>query len=139
MGKLDKRCEKEEIFGRKIPEFSGSKKGKKTHLPSIDNSTPQPQSHFQSKIREWNHSGNTWIYWKRDHQPLPRSSLRVGPLKGSSHKKVTDCIPKILTPDHSAALMKIISLQEVDTTINQMEDDKSPGLYGFTTNYFHHC
>ena len=48
-------------------------------------------------------------------------------------------IPLHVTEDHNDMLMRSITLQEVETTINQMKEDTAPGPNGFTVNFFHGC
>ena len=54
-----------------------------------------------------------------------------------SQTEVLSHIPKIITNDHNQILGKSIEMMEVETTVKQMEKDKSPGLDGFTINFFH--
>ena len=54
-----------------------------------------------------------------------------------AQREVLSHIPKIITDDHNQILGKSIEMMEVETTVKQMEKDKSPGLDGFTINFFH--
>ena len=46
-------------------------------------------------------------------------------------------IPKIITDEHNHMLGKPIEMEKVEATIKKMAKDKTPGLDGFTTNFFH--
>ena len=59
--------------------------------------------------------------------------------KEEAIRQVLEHIPFLVTKEHYVSLMKPISLQEVETTVKQMVEGKSPGLDGFTINFFHHC
>ena len=48
-------------------------------------------------------------------------------------------IPKIISDDHHHMLGKPIDMEDVEVMINQMAKEKSPGLDGFTSNFFHAC
>ena len=53
--------------------------------------------------------------------------------------KVTHCILPLVNNDHNHSLMQPVSLQEVEVGMEQMADDTSLGLDGFTIDFFHHC
>jgi len=52
--------------------------------------------------------------------------------------QITRLIPRVVTREHNALLLKAISLQEVEEAVNQMQLGKAPGPDGFTSNFFHH-
>ena len=54
-----------------------------------------------------------------------------------AQQQVISHIPTLVTEDQNFMLMRVITLQEVETTINQMKEDKAPGPDGFTFNFFH--
>ena len=54
-------------------------------------------------------------------------------------KKITKNIPKILTEDHNKMLIRKVSLQEVEDMIMGMHNGKSPGLNGFTIDFYKAC
>ena len=45
-------------------------------------------------------------------------------------------IPRIITQEHNQILMRPVELPELEEVVKQMARDKSPGLDGFTTNFF---
>lgn len=52
--------------------------------------------------------------------------------------KIIRHIPRLITEDHNTLLLKPISLQEVETTVNLLKAGKAPGPDGFTSNFFQH-
>ena len=54
-------------------------------------------------------------------------------------QQVISHIPTLVTKDQNFMLMRVITLQEVETTINQMKEDKAPGPDGFIVNFLHAC
>lgn len=47
-------------------------------------------------------------------------------------------IPVLVTQEQNAALLRLITIEEVDQEIKEMPVGKSSGPYGFTTTFFHH-
>eukprot|EP00253_Pinus_taeda_P023063 PITA_23063 len=47
-------------------------------------------------------------------------------------------ITRIITEDHNTLLLKPISLQEVESAVNQLKAGKAPGPDGFTSNFLQH-
>ena len=62
-------------------------------------------------------------YWDRD----------------TSQREVLSHIPKVITKEHKFMLMKPIELEEFDTVVKKMENDKAPRPDGFAINFFHAC
>jgi hypothetical protein len=54
-------------------------------------------------------------------------------------KKITKNIPRFITEEHNEALMREILMEKVEQTIMEIPKGKSPGLDGFTTEFFHAC
>ena len=52
--------------------------------------------------------------------------------------KITRHIPRLITEDHNTLLLKLISLQEVESAVNLLKAGKAPGPDGFTANFFQH-
>lgn len=48
-------------------------------------------------------------------------------------------IPKLVTPEHNAMLMRPIEREEVEEAILQMEKGKAPRPDGFTVDFFQQC
>ena len=48
-------------------------------------------------------------------------------------------IPKMVTPEHNALLMRAIKREEVEEVVFQMEKGKASGLDSFTVNFFQQC
>ena len=46
-------------------------------------------------------------------------------------------IPKIITEEHNQLLLHLVTLQEVESTMNQLKEGKAPRPDGFTSNFFH--
>jgi hypothetical protein len=44
-----------------------------------------------------------------------------------------------VTPEQNAALMRLITQEEVDQEVKEIPSGKAPGPDGFTTDFFHHC
>jgi hypothetical protein len=59
--------------------------------------------------------------------------------KRSSINKIVKHIPKLVTKEKNATLMREISLEEVEQEIMEIPKGKSPGPDGFTTEFFHAC
>lgn len=51
---------------------------------------------------------------------------------------ITKQIPRLITEDHNTLLLKPVSLQEVESAVNQLKAGKAPGPDGFTANFFQH-
>jgi hypothetical protein len=54
-------------------------------------------------------------------------------------KKITQHIPKILNEDHNEALMRQITMEEVEQAIWEIPKGKSPGPDGFTVDFYQAC
>ena len=54
-----------------------------------------------------------------------------------AQREVLSHIPKLITEDHNQILDKFIEIAKVENVVNQMANDKAPGLDVFTTNFFH--
>lgn len=52
---------------------------------------------------------------------------------------ITQNIPKLVTLDHNAMLMRPIEHEEVEEAVFQMEKGKAPGPDGFTVDFFQQC
>jgi len=52
--------------------------------------------------------------------------------------KIIRHIHRLITEDHNTLLLKPISLQEVETVVNQLKAGKAPGPDRFTSNFFQH-
>jgi len=52
-------------------------------------------------------------------------------------KKITSTIPKLILEEHNQILLKLVDLQEVETSVQQLKAGKAPGTDGFTSNFFH--
>ena len=52
--------------------------------------------------------------------------------------QITCLIPPSVSREDKEMLVKPVTLQEVEEAINQMALGKSPGLNGFTSNFFHY-
>jgi len=53
--------------------------------------------------------------------------------------KITRHIPSVVTHEKNEALTRTITKEEVDNAFKEIFLGKSPGLDGFTTNFFHYC
>ena len=51
--------------------------------------------------------------------------------------KILQHISTIISEDQNKLLLQPITLVGLEEAMNQMADDKAPGLDGFTTNFFH--
>jgi len=51
---------------------------------------------------------------------------------------ITKHIPRVIIEDHNTLLLKPVSLQEVESAVNQLKAGKAPGPDGFTANFFQH-
>jgi len=49
---------------------------------------------------------------------------------------LTQSIPKVVTKDQNLALLKEISMEEVEEGVKSMPNDKAPGPDGFTINFY---
>lgn len=56
----------------------------------------------------------------------------------SAINKILQHVPKIITEEHNQLLLRLVTLLEVESTLDQMKDGKAPGPDGFTSNFFHH-
>lgn len=54
-------------------------------------------------------------------------------------KEITQVIPKSITTEQNAALLRNISLEEVEEAVRSMPNDKAPGPDDFTINFFKAC
>lgn len=52
---------------------------------------------------------------------------------------ITSNIPKLVTSEHNALLMRAIEPTEVEEEVFQMEKGKAPGPDGFTVDFFQQC
>lgn len=52
-------------------------------------------------------------------------------------EKILQHIPKIITEEHNQLLLRLVTLLEVETAMNQLKEGKAPGPNGFTSNFFH--
>ena len=59
--------------------------------------------------------------------------------RDKEQREVLRHIPRVVTEEHKLLLLKPIKLEEVDTVIKKMENDKAPRPNGFTTKFFHAC
>jgi len=53
--------------------------------------------------------------------------------------KITRHIPSLVTQEKHEALTRTITQEEVDQAVKEIPPGKSPGLDGFTPNFFHYC
>jgi len=53
--------------------------------------------------------------------------------------KITRHIPALILEEQNMALTKPITIEEVDTTMMEMQEGKSPRPDVFTVDFFHHC
>jgi hypothetical protein len=53
--------------------------------------------------------------------------------------RVIQHIPALITSEKNQALMRPITLEEVDQVIKEMPLGKAPRPDGFTTDFFHYC
>lgn len=61
------------------------------------------------------------------------------PNRQAAITKVIKHIPKLVSDEQNRALMRLISIIEVEAAIKQTPKGKSPGIDGFTAKLFHHC
>jgi hypothetical protein len=54
-------------------------------------------------------------------------------------EKITQHIPDIITQEHNEALLRPITIEEVDLALQDTPEGKAPGPDGFTTDFFHFC
>lgn len=54
-------------------------------------------------------------------------------------RKITRHIPNLITQEQNEALMRPITMEEVDLAMQETSDGKTPGPDGFTSHFFHHC
>jgi len=59
--------------------------------------------------------------------------------RSSPIEKITQHIPSLVTDEKNAALLRPISIEEVDQATKEILTRKSLGLDGFTNNFSHHC
>ena len=59
--------------------------------------------------------------------------------RGQAMATVTSHIPKLVTQEHNALLMRMIEPVKVEEVVFQMEKGKVPGPDGFTVDFFQHC
>eukprot|EP00253_Pinus_taeda_P009477 PITA_09477 len=52
---------------------------------------------------------------------------------------LTQSIPKVVSKDQNLALLKEISMEEVEEAVKSMPNDKSPGSDAFTINFYKAC
>eukprot|EP00253_Pinus_taeda_P033102 PITA_33102 len=52
---------------------------------------------------------------------------------------LTQSIPKVVIKDQNLALLKEISMEEVEEAVKSMPNDKAPGPDGFTINFYKAC
>lgn len=52
-------------------------------------------------------------------------------------ERIFQHIPKIITEEHNQLLLRLVTLQEVESTMNQLKEGKAPGPDGFTSKFFH--
>ena len=50
--------------------------------------------------------------------------------------KISEAIPQLVTPEKNQILMRPTSLEEVEGIMKYMAPGKSPGLDGFTIDFF---
>jgi hypothetical protein len=53
--------------------------------------------------------------------------------------KVTQHVPSLVTPEKNSALLRPITIEEVDQALQDTPKCKAPGPDGFTIDFFHHC
>jgi len=76
------------------------------------------------------------LNWSPTMKIYSQRRITVG---GDTIQRVTNHIASMVIDQHNAALMHPITLQEVDYVVMKMKEDTTPGLNGFTTNFFHAC
>jgi ribonuclease HI/exonuclease III len=59
--------------------------------------------------------------------------------RGEAIQKITRHVPAIITEEQNAALLRPISIEEVDQALEDTPKCKAPGPDGFTSDFFHHC
>jgi hypothetical protein len=53
--------------------------------------------------------------------------------------KVTQHVPSLVTLEKNLALLRPITIEEVDQALQDTPKCKAPGPDGFTNDFFHHC
>jgi hypothetical protein len=53
--------------------------------------------------------------------------------------KVTRHVPSLVTQEKNSALLRPITIEEVDQALQDTPKCKAPGPDGFTSDFFHHC
>jgi hypothetical protein len=53
--------------------------------------------------------------------------------------KVTQHVPSLVTQEKNSALLRPITIEEVDQALQDTPKSKAPGPDGFTSDFFHHC
>jgi hypothetical protein len=64
-------------------------------------------------------------------EPLPDRSEAIS--------KITRNVPSLVTQEQNSALLKPITIEEVDEALQHTPKCKAPGPDGFTSDFFHHC
>jgi exonuclease III len=53
--------------------------------------------------------------------------------------KIMQHVPSLVTQEQNAALLRPITIEEVDQALRDTPKSKAPGPDGFTSDFFHHC
>jgi hypothetical protein len=138
---LEERQEQEEILWRKKSRVQWLKEGEKNtkffhrsmvHIRYINKIT-QLEDNQGNPIRD--HASITeelTNYYKYLlTEPIKERMLVIC--------KITRHIPSLVTKEQNEALTRPITQEEVDQAVKEMPPGKSPGLDGFTTDFFHYC
>ena len=57
----------------------------------------------------------------------------------TSINKITRHIPWLVNNEQNVTLMHPITMEDMESTVKQTPEGKSPGPNGFTSEFFHHC
>jgi len=61
------------------------------------------------------------------------------PNRSEAIAKITQHVPFLVTQEQNAALLRPITIEEVDQALRDTPKSKAPGPDGFTSDFFHHC
>eukprot|EP00253_Pinus_taeda_P010687 PITA_10687 len=136
---LDERRKQEEILWRQKSRVKWLKEGKRntklfhrtTIQRRIHNNISQIQNQQGERMEQHEDIERKILqHFKSVHQE-PQINRQP------TIEKILQHIPKIITEEHNQLLLRLVTLLEVETAMNQLKEGKAPGPNGFTSNFFH--
>eukprot|EP00253_Pinus_taeda_P002817 PITA_02817 len=137
--KLMEKEKQEETLWRKKSRIKWLKEGEK-NTKFFHNTTIQQRMH--NNITHIQNEQGTKVEKHEDIEAELLNYFKQGHREPTNDRSqaiqnITRNIPKLITYEHNQMLLKSVDLQEVETTVKQLNAGKARGPDGFTSNFFH--